>query len=108
MEFLVQSAWAQEGAPAGPSAFGPLLLVLFFFAMFYFLIIRPQAKRAKEHTAMVEALGKGDEVLTGGGILGRVVDVEGDFVTVQVAANTKLKVQKRSIGALMPKGTFKE
>jgi len=78
-----------------------------FFVIFYFMLIRPQSKRAKEHRALLAALAAGDEVVTSGGILGRVVEVGESFVTVEVADGVKLKVQKHQVTSLVPKGTFK-
>ncbi len=105
---LIENAWAQ-GAPAGqPSAFVQLLPLIVLFAVFYFLIIRPQMKRQKEHRKMVQELGKGDEVVTNGGVLGRIVGLDDQFITLKVAAGTEIKVQRHAIGAVMPKGTFKD
>jgi preprotein translocase subunit YajC len=86
-------------------SFLPLVLI---FVVFYFLLIRPQTKRAKEHKKMVEALAKGDEVVTNGGLLGRITQVGENFVQVQVAEGVEVKVQKQSVATLMPKGTTKE
>ena len=104
---LIENAWAQaESAPASGLGLLPLLLIM--FGLMYFLIIRPQAKRAKEHAAMVNALSKGDEVVTGGGILGKVTELDEQFVTLKVSDNTQIRVQRHTIGAVMPKGTFKD
>jgi preprotein translocase subunit YajC len=107
MSLLIDSAWAQ-GAPA-PQGNSMTFLVMMglFFVIFYFMLIRPQSKRAKEHRTMLAALAVGDEVVTGGGILGRVTEVGESFVTVEVADGVKLKVQKSQITQLMPKGTLK-
>jgi len=86
------------------STFLPLILM---FVVMYFLMIRPQQKRAKEQRAMMEALAKGDEVVTAGGILGKVSKVTDTYVTIEVAANTEIVVQKPSITTLLPKGTLK-
>ena len=80
---------------------------LFTCSVFYFLLIRPQAKRAKEHKKMVEALAKGDEVVTNGGVLGKITKVSDDFVVIEVAQGVELNVQRQSVAALMPKGTVK-
>lgn len=106
MDFLISPAFAQA-AGAQPSPWTPMLMLLVFFAVFYFFVIRPQAKRAKEHRAMVASLSKGDEVLTSGGILGRVDDVGDTFLTVEVSDGVRLKLQKGSISAVVPKGTIK-
>ncbi len=106
MSFPISDAWA--AAPQGQSdplmSFLPLILI---FVVFYFLLIRPQAKRAKEHKQMVQALAKGDEVVTNGGLLGRITAVGENFVEVQVADGVQVKVQRQSIATLMPKGTIK-
>jgi preprotein translocase subunit YajC len=86
---------------------GFILMMGLFFVIFYFMLIRPQSKRAKEHRAMLAALAAGDEVVTSGGILGRVVEVGDNFVTIEVADGVQLKVQKGQVAALMPKGTVK-
>ena len=84
-----------------------ILMMVALFAIMYFLMIRPQMKRAKEHKAMVEALAKGDEVVTGGGIAGRVTDVGDSFVQIEVAPNTVVAVQKQAVATVLPKGTLK-
>ncbi len=109
MNLIESTAWAQ-GAGAAPAAGGlsMIWLMLLMFGLMYFLILRPQSKRAKEHTTMVSSLGKGDEVITGGGILGRVEKVDDQFLTLKVSANTTIKVQRHTVGAVMPKGTYKD
>ena len=84
------------------------LPLIFIFVVFYFLLIRPQSKKAKEHKAMVEAVTKGDEVVTNGGLLGRITNVGDNFVEVEVGEGMKVKVQRQAIASLMPKGTIKE
>jgi len=107
MSFLIDNAWAQA-APAQPGgSMGFILMMGLFFVIFYFMLIRPQSKRAKEHRAMLAALAAGDEVVTSGGILGRVVEVGDNFVTLEVAEGVRLKVQKGQVSSLMPKGTVK-
>ena len=107
-DFFIRTASAQAtGAPQGPGL-GGFILPLIFIAALYFLLIRPQAKRAKEHAAMVEALNKGDEVVTAGGMLGRITELGDQFVTLKVAANTEIKIQRHNIGAVVPKGTMKD
>jgi preprotein translocase subunit YajC len=104
---LISPAFAQApaaGADAGLMQFLPIILM---FVLLYFLMIRPQMKRAKEHKAMVEALQKGDEVVTAGGVLGRVTKVTEAYVTVEVASNVELSVQKGAVQTLLPKGTLK-
>jgi len=84
-----------------------ILMMAVFFAIMYFMIIRPQQKRAKEHKQMLEAMSKGDEVVTGGGILGKVAGISENFVELSIADNVTIKVQKQAVTAVMPKGTMK-
>ena len=107
MEWLIPSAYAQAAGGAQPNAFVQLLPLVLIFVVFYFLLIRPQAKRAKEHKAMVAALAVGDEVLTAGGILGKVTETGDQFLTVELADGVRVKVQRHTIGAVLPKGTLK-
>jgi len=110
MDFLISAAQAQAAAPAGQSAPGlmsPLVMMLLFFAVFYFIAIRPQMKRAKEHRTMVAAIAKGDEVVAAGGILGRVEEIGESTISVEIASGVSIKVQKHAIGAVLPKGTLK-
>lgn len=103
--FLIDTAWAQaDGGQSTLISFLPLIVI---FVLFYFLLIRPQTKKQKEHRAMVDALGSGDEVVTGGGVLGKVTEVGPEFVTVEVADNVSIKVRKHTISAVMPKGTLR-
>ena len=105
MDFFINTAWAQAGADSNPiMSFLPLIII---FALFYFLLIRPQNKRQKDHREMVAALEKGQEVVTGGGVLGKVTEVGDLWVTVEVADGVSLKVQKSTITTLMPKDTIK-
>ena len=110
MSFLISDAVA-EGAAAGAaqadSGLMGMLPLLLIFVLFYFMLIRPQTKRAKEHKNMVEALAKGDEVVTNGGLLGRVTNVGESFLVVKIAEGVEVKVQKQSVSALVPKGTMK-
>ena len=103
---LISDAWAQA-APGAPNQFMPLLMVGGFFVVFYFLLFRPQQKRAKEHQNLISKLAAGDEVVTGGGVLGKVTDVGDTFVTLEIAEGVRIKVQKNQITQLMPKGTLK-
>ncbi len=108
MGFLISDAYAQQGgssAQGDPTISFVMLIVL--FAVFYFLLIRPQQKRQKEHKRMVEALAKGDEVVTNGGLLGRITKVGDNFITLEVAEGTQLRVQRSAVASLMPKGTLK-
>lgn len=107
MDWLIPSAWAQATGGAQPNAFVQLLPLVLIFVVFYFLLIRPQAKRAKEHKAMVAALAAGDEVVTSGGILGKVTEMGEQFLTVEVADGVRIKVQRHTISSVLPKGTIK-
>jgi preprotein translocase subunit YajC len=99
---------AQQPAPAGAgSMMGPVVMIGFLIAIFYFMLIRPQQKRMKEQHAMLSKLANGDEVVTSGGILGRITDVGESFVTLEVADGVRMKVQRAQISQLMPKGTLK-
>lgn len=105
---IIPEAMAQGGGGAtGATGLVQLLPLVILFGLFYFLLIRPQTKRAKEHRSMVAALQKGDEVVTSGGTLGRVIEVGEVFVTLEVAQNVNIKVQRQMIQAVMPKGTVK-
>ena len=106
MDFFISTAYAQEAAP-GPGIAFNLLFIGGMFVLFYLILWRPQAKRAKEHRELVTALTKGDEVLTSGGILGRVTKVTDDYVTIEVAAGVELNMQKSAVAAALPKGTIK-
>jgi preprotein translocase subunit YajC len=108
MDWLIATAHAQAAAGGGqPNALLQMLPLLLIFVVFYFLLIRPQAKRAKEHKAMVAALGVGDEVVTSGGILGRVTEIGDQFLTVEIANGVHVKVQRHTVASVLPKGTLK-
>ncbi|MEE9351560.1 MAG: preprotein translocase subunit YajC [Thiotrichaceae bacterium] len=107
MGFLISDAYA-EGAPSGGG--DPIQLVIMvgvFFAIMYFMIIRPQQKRAKEHKALLGGMSKGDEVVTTGGIIGKVVNIGENFIEMKVSEGNTLKIQKHAIANVMPKGTMK-
>lgn len=109
LDFFIGEAAAQGtqgGAPA-PSAISTLLLPIMLIVVFYFLLIRPQQKKQKEHRAMIEALTVGTEVVTGGGVLGKITALGEQFVTVEIAEGVEIKVQRHSIGAVLPKDTIK-
>ncbi len=100
------AASAQSAGQEGSGLMGLLPLIL-LFVVFYFLLIRPQQKRAKEHRELVSALKKGDEVTTYGGILGRIVDLDDSLVELEIAKDVVVKVQRANVSGLMPKGTLK-
>ena len=105
MEFFIQSAHAQGAAGQGDSTSFIIMMVL-MFAAFYFLLIRPQQKKAKAHTALVSGLQVGDEVLTAGGILAKVSAVSEHYAVVEISDNTEIKIQKSSVSMVVPKGTY--
>jgi preprotein translocase subunit YajC len=107
MDFFISTAWAQAAPSPTGGMLGTVLPLLLIFAVFYFLLIRPQTKRAKEHREMVGKLAPGDEIVTTGGLLGRITEVGESFVTLQVASGVAIQVQKFQVAQLMPKGTFK-
>ncbi len=107
LDFFISSAHAEAGAAqsdAGLMGFLPLILI---FVVFYFLLIRPQSKKAKEHKKMTEELAKGDEIITNGGLLGRVIQVSDGFVSLELAQGVEVKLQRVAVAAVMPKGTIK-
>ncbi len=110
LDLFISSAQAADAAPAdaapqgGVMTFLPMIVI---FVIFYFLLIRPQTKRAKEHKAMVSALAKGDEVVLGGGMLGRVTDLDENVITVEIASGVVAKFQRHAVTQVLPKGTIK-
>ena len=105
---LISNAYAQAAEGGDPTGgLMQLLPMILMFVVIWFLMIRPQMKRAKEHKAMVEALAKGDEVITQGGVAGRVSDVGEQFVHVEIADKVEVIVQKQSVSTVLPKGTLK-
>jgi preprotein translocase subunit YajC len=105
LDFFIASAYAQDATqPGGLMSFLPLIII---FIIFYFLLIRPQMKRAKEHKKLVSELANGDEVVTNGGLLGRITKVSESFVTLELADNVQVKIQKHAVASVMPKGTIK-
>jgi preprotein translocase subunit YajC len=106
MDFLISNAWAQGASPQG-GGLSSLIMFVILIAVFYFVLIRPQTKQAKAHKAMVESLAKGDEVVTNGGLLGRISEIGDSFLLLEVAKDVQVKVQKHAVSAVMPKGTVK-
>ena len=105
MDFFINQAWAQAGGQA--NAFSTFLPLIVIFVLFYFLLIRPQQKRAKEHKKMVDELAEGQEVVTAGGVLGKVASVNNDWITLEVSDGVSLKVQRGTISVVVPPGTIK-
>ena len=106
IDFLISSAHANEAAGSTEQSMMSILMLVVLFGVFYFLLIRPQQKRVKGHKALVEDVKKGDEIVTFGGVLGRVTNVGDAFVDLEIANNVTVKVQKQSIANIMPKGTM--
>jgi len=112
MSFFISDAMAEAAPAAAGTAQQPGMLEALFpfivlFVVFYFLLIRPQQKRAKEHKTMVQALSKGDEIITQGGVYGKIIEVAEDAVTVEVANNVEVKLQRAAVSSVLPKGTIK-
>ncbi|MCK7548249.1 preprotein translocase subunit YajC [Marinobacter koreensis] len=102
-------AFAQSaGAQGGMGVIGQVIFFAGFILIFYFLIWRPQSKRAKEHKALMSGLNKGDEIVTSGGVAGKITKVADDFIVLEVADNVEIKVQKVAVAAALPKGTLKD
>ncbi len=108
MSFFINDAMAQGAGAQTGGTLELILPLLLMFGIFYFLLIRPQQKKAKEHKNMVEALKKGDEIITNGGILAKITKVEESFLTCKVAENVEIKVQSHAVSAILPKGTIKK
>jgi len=107
MSFFIEQAMAEgAAAPAGGGA-EQLFIMVAIFAVFYFLLIRPQTKRAKEHRKMVSELAKGDEVVTNGGIYGKLTKVSEEHVEVEIADNITVRMQRQAVSSTLPKGTIK-
>jgi len=107
MDFLISTAHAQATGASPASLMTTVLPLLLMFAVFYFLLIRPQNKRQKELRAMLGALSKGDEVVTSGGILGRIDELGDTYLSIEISPNTRIKVQRQAISQVVPKGTIK-
>lgn len=106
--FGITDAMAQtEAAASGSSLMSLLPTLVIFVLVFYFLLIRPQSKRAKEHRKLVEGLAKEDEIITTGGLAGKIVDIQDTFIVVQISKDVNVTFQKNSIANVVPKGTFK-
>jgi preprotein translocase subunit YajC len=108
---FISSAFAQTAAaPAAASDFGQytqMLIMVGLFAVMYFVLIRPQQKRAKELKAMIDSVGKGDEVITAGGLLGKITKIGESYMSLEVAAGVELQVQRSAVVQVLPKGTVK-
>ena len=107
LDLMITPAHAQGLTGPGGSDLMTFLPMIAIFVVFYFLLIRPQQKKAKEAKAMLEALSKGDEVVTAGGILGRIAKLSDQYATIEVGPNSEITVQRQAISQLLPKGTIK-
>lgn len=106
LDFLISPAYAQQAAqqPNAFLQFAPLIVIV---VLFYFMLIRPQMKRTKEHRGMLDKLAKGDEAVTNGGVAGKIVSIGENYISLEVADNVAIKVQKSAIASVLPKGTLK-
>ena len=108
---MIATAHAQGAPAAAPAPFGSDLMaflpMIAIFVVFYFLLIRPQQKKAKEARAMLDALQKGDEIVTAGGVLGKISKLGDQYLTVEIASGTEIMVQRGAVAQLLPKGTIK-
>ena len=104
---LISNAYAQTAAAGPMESVMQFLPIILMFVVLYFLMIRPQQKKAKEHKALIEALGKGDEVVTASGMAGRITKVGDDFVTIEIATGVEVQMQKPAIAVVLPNGTLK-
>jgi len=103
---FITEAWAQAGGAQG-GGIESIVLIVVMFGVLYFMMIRPQMKRAKEHKTMIEALQKGDEVISGGGVLGRVSKMNEQYISVEIATGVEVQMQRSSVQLVLPKGTLK-
>lgn len=106
MDFFISSAMAADAPPPG-GGLQLVFMVAIFFAIMYFMIIRPQAKKGKEHASLIESLSKGDEVVTSAGIIGKITKIGDNYLEVKTSASGSLTFQKHAVVAILPKGTVK-
>lgn len=107
MSFFISDAVAQSGGGQQAGIMELILPLVIMFGIFYFLLIRPQQKKAKEHKSMIEAIKKGDEIITSGGLLGKITEVGDNFLTCRIANGVEVKLQSHAITTVLPKGTIK-
>jgi len=107
LSLFIADAMAAGSPQSQGSPISSILLLVVLFGFMYFFLIRPQTKRAKQHREMVSALAKGDEIVTSGGVLGRITSLGDQFATIEVASNVEVKVQRSAIASVLPKGTIK-
>jgi len=106
MDFFIQNAYAQGAQQGGGTSF--IVMMVLMFVAFYFLLIRPQQKKQKQHQELVSGLQVGDEVITAGGVLGKITGVSEHYALIAVSDNTEIKIQKQSVSMVVPKGTYDE
>ncbi len=104
---FIKEAWAQAGGPPGGDLWSMLPQIILMFVVLYFLMIRPQMKKAKEHKAMIDALQKGDEIVAAGGVVGSVTKINDNYVTMRIAEGVEIRVQRPAVQVVLPKGTLK-
>ena len=107
MDFFISDAMAAGDASPQGGGLQLIFMIALFFGIMYFMIIRPQSKKAKEHATMLNALSKGDEVVTSGGILGKVVKMGDNFIELKISESATVKIQRHAVTSVMPKGTMK-
>lgn len=107
LDFFIPAAHAADAAPEGPDPLINVFIIVAFVVIFYLIVWRPQSKRQKEHKELVSGLSKGDEIVTNGGLLGRVTKVEDQFLIFEAADGVELKLQKGAVAQALPKGTIK-
>lgn len=107
MSFFISEALAEGTQAAGQPGGEQFILLIGMVVLFYFILIRPQQKRAKEHKKMVAEIGKGDEVVTNGGVLGKVTQVGEQYLSLEIADNVEIKIQIHAVGTVLPKGSIK-
>lgn len=105
LDFFISPAYAQD-AGAG-SGMAQIIMLVGFVLIFYFLLWRPQSKRAKQHRELIGGLSKGDEIVIGGGLVGRITKVSDEFISMEISDGTEVNVQKNAVAAVLPKGTIK-
>ncbi|SPL69953.1 preprotein translocase subunit YajC [Acinetobacter stercoris] len=106
MSLFISNAYAAPAAQQGPSMMANILMIVVFVAIFYFLIWRPQSKRAKEHRNLIESIGVGSEVVFAGGLMGRITKIEGEFAVVELNKGNVVKIQRASVISILPEGTL--
>ena len=108
MDWLISNAWAQQAGAQEPSIWIQMAPLVLIMVVFYFLLIRPQQKRMSDHRKMVDAIGTGDEVVTNGGLLGRITKLDDSFMILELTRGVEVKIQRHAITSVLPKGTIKE